>query len=86
MGREAPNKQARGSKGYRDMIARGEREAAAKNLPFSFGKVTRAGKLSVRTECPTCGRESAVTRTTVMVGCPSCGCLYDVTEDNSSAF
>jgi len=86
MAREAPNKAARGSKGYRDMLARGEREAAAKNLPFSFGKVKKHGRLCVMAECPSCGSGASVTRTTVMVGCSSCGELYSVTEDNSYSY
>jgi len=84
MVREAPNKQTRGDRAYREMIARGEREAASKNLPFNFSKPPKPLGRCVSVWCPTCGTTASVTKTTIMVGCPKCNVLYDVTSENSS--
>jgi len=79
--REAPNRHERGGRKYKEMVAKGSKEADAKNLPFTFSKPSRATPMTVWCQCPTCERVSHVSKNTVMVACPDCKKLYDVDED-----
>jgi hypothetical protein len=81
--REAPNRVARGSKKYSEMIARSSRDAEKKNLPFTISKPNKTSVSSMTCWCPECGRVSSLSKNTVMVVCCDCKKLYSVTEENS---
>lgn len=84
--REAPNRHIKGSKKYKEMIHKANKEADQKNLPFTFSKPQKPQSLAVTCWCPDCGYESAsrVSKSTIMVVCTKCKKLYSLTDENSS--
>lgn len=79
--REAPNKHTRGSKKYLEMVDKGSKAADRKNLPFTFGKPKKEGKLGVFCSCPSCGKVSNVSKNTIMLVCADCKTMYSITPE-----
>ncbi len=85
--REAPNKHLKGSRKYKEMIDRGSKEAAKKNLPFSFSKPPKKSKPreDIFHVCDRCGYVSMVSRYRAGQGCYGCKQFTSVNSSNTFA-
>ncbi len=85
--REAPNKHIKGSKKYKEMIDRGTKEDAKKNLPFSFGKPPKNSRPreDILHVCDYCGHVSMVSKYRAGQGCRGCKRFTSVNGSNTFA-
>lgn len=83
--REAPNKHLKGSKRYKEMIDRGSKEAAKKNLPFSFSKPPKKSKSreDIFHVCDHCRHVSMVSKYRAGQGCRGCKKFTSVNSSNT---
>ena len=83
--REAPNKQTRGSKKYKDWIAKDTKRIDKHgNMPFTFIKPPKKtqARRDVMAVCDNCHHVSLVNMYTAGVVCSSCKKYTSVNEDN----
>ncbi len=80
--REAPNKHAKGSKKYKEMIQRGNKAADQKNLPFTFIKPPKGtqARRDIAAVCTDCQTVCMVNKNTCGTTCTKCRAYFSVEE------
>lgn len=83
--REAPNRHIRGGRKYKEMIARGSREADKKNLPFTFSKPAKRtqARKDIFHLCDHCRAVSMVGKYTAGIVCSGCNGFASVNKSNT---
>lgn len=82
--REAPNKHAKGSKKYKEMIQKGNKAADQKNLPFTFIKPPKSTqpRRDIAAVCTECRNVCMVNKNTCGTTCTQCRVYFRVDEEN----